>query len=91
MKCELVSDQCTPNLTSPLVIMIIALIIVGLLIDLGGLPNDQLSIGFLVRLCTNNEMWCANHRIIQSTGRIQAPSLLPHLDLNLSILRSITL
>ncbi|KAJ8583988.1 general amino acid permease 1 [Rhizopogon salebrosus TDB-379] len=28
-------------------IMIIALIIVGLLIDLGGLPNDQLSIGFL--------------------------------------------
>jgi hypothetical protein len=34
--------------------MITALIIVGLLIDLGGLPNDKLPIGFLVRLCASS-------------------------------------
>jgi hypothetical protein len=90
MKCELVTDQCTPNLTSPLVIMITALIIVGLLIDLGGLPNNEPPIGFLVRLCASSGMWYANHLIIQRTGRIQVLSLHLQLDLNLSILRSIT-
>ena len=46
------SQTTTPDLTLPLVIMMTGLIIVGLLIDLGGLPNNQ-PIGFNVRLCTS--------------------------------------
>jgi len=34
--------------------MITGLIIVGLLIDLGGLPNAQPPIGFDVRLCASS-------------------------------------
>jgi hypothetical protein len=48
------SQTTTPDLTLPLVIMMTGLIIVGLLIDLGGLPNKKPPIGFNVRLCASS-------------------------------------